>query len=201
MQLFLNELFGAVGQLLLFCLIPFIWWLVTARKENFFSWIGLKKGHCKSSSVKIIVMILTAVGAYAGLSVLCIQRLPEGITTAGGQFAGMGSKAIPATLLYGYIRTGLSEEIVFRGFILKRCSAKFNFVVGNTVQAVLFGFMHGIPFGLATGNVLVMILLTVLPGAFGWFEGWLNEKHFEGSILPSWLIHGTINLITALLSL
>ena len=40
----INELLGSVVQILLFTLIPFIWWLITARKkENFFSWIGLKK--------------------------------------------------------------------------------------------------------------------------------------------------------------
>ena len=39
-----NELFSSIVQILLFTLIPFIWWLITARKkENFFSWIGLKK--------------------------------------------------------------------------------------------------------------------------------------------------------------
>lgn len=39
-----NELIGSIVQILLFTLIPFIWWLITARKkEKFFSWIGLKK--------------------------------------------------------------------------------------------------------------------------------------------------------------
>ena len=39
---FINELVGAIAQVLVFSLIPFIWWLITARKkESFFSWIGL----------------------------------------------------------------------------------------------------------------------------------------------------------------
>ena len=39
MSLFLEELTGAVFQLVLFSLIPLIWWLITARKkENFFEW-------------------------------------------------------------------------------------------------------------------------------------------------------------------
>lgn len=44
MSKFLNELISSILQIILFSLIPFIWWLTTARhKESFFSWIGLKK--------------------------------------------------------------------------------------------------------------------------------------------------------------
>ena len=44
LEVFFNELIGAVIQLLIFALIPFIWWLITARKkESFFKWIGLKR--------------------------------------------------------------------------------------------------------------------------------------------------------------
>ena len=40
----LNELIGAVVQVLLFALVPLIFWYITSRKEtSFFAWIGLKK--------------------------------------------------------------------------------------------------------------------------------------------------------------
>lgn len=202
MNIILDELSGALLQLILFSCVPFIWWLITARKkETFFNWIGLKKGKCESSKIKIFSMIVLSAGIYIGLTALCISFLSEGITTAGSQFKGKGMIAIPAAVFYAFIRTSLAEEIVFRGFILKRVSAKFGFSTGNLVQAILFGLMHGIPFGMATGNIVVTVCLTLLPGAFGWFEGWLNEKQVEGSILPSWMIHGTMNLITTLLSL
>ena len=98
------------------------------------------------------------------------------MTTAGSDFAGKGFAAFPAVLAYGFIRTGLSEEIVFRGFLLKRFGEKYGFITGNIIQAILFGMMHGIPFGLATHNIPVAIVMTMLPGAFGWFQGWMNEK-------------------------
>ena len=47
----------------------------------------------------------------------------------------------------------------------------------------------------------VAIVMTLLPGAFGWFQGWMNEKRCGGSIIPSWLLHGTINVAVAALSL
>lgn len=202
MKLFITELAGAIGQLLLFTLIPFIVWLIAAgKKENFFRWIGLKKAACTSSTVRVIVISLIAIGAYIGLTSVSMKFLPDGITTAGSSLAGKGATAIPAAIASSFIRTALSEEIVFRGFILKRVASKFGFSAGNFVQALCFGLIHGIPFGLVTGNILVTILLTLLPGAMGWFMGWLNEKNFQGSILPSWLIHGFINLTVTLLNI
>ena len=44
MDLLVTKVVSSVVQIILFALIPFIWWLVTARKKmNFFKWIGLKK--------------------------------------------------------------------------------------------------------------------------------------------------------------
>ncbi|MBP5623454.1 MAG: CPBP family intramembrane metalloprotease [Lachnospiraceae bacterium] len=200
--MFVNEFIGALVQLLLFSLIPFIFWLIFGRKkENFFKWIGLKKIKHQGKPWVTLCAIVAATGLYIGITIAVLGFLPEGVTTAGSDFAGKGFIAFPAVLAYGFIRTGLSEEVVFRGFLLKRFAEKFGFVAGNTIQAVLFGLMHGVPFGLATHNIPVAIVMTLLPGAFGWFQGWMNEKRFGGSIVPSWLLHGTINVIVAALSL
>ena len=40
----INMLITAIVQVVLFSALPFIWWLVTARKKmSFFAWLGLKK--------------------------------------------------------------------------------------------------------------------------------------------------------------
>ena len=200
--LFVNEFVGASVQVLIFSLIPLIFWLISARKkQNFFQWIGFQKVRHEGKWPVTACAIVIATGAYIGLTILAVSFLPEGVTTAGSDFAGKRFSAFPAVLAYGFIRTGLSEEIVFRGFLLKRFGEKFGFIAGNIIQAALFGMMHGIPFGLATHNIPVVIVMTILPGAFGWFQGWMNEKRFGGSIIPSWLLHGTINVIVATLSL
>lgn len=197
----LNELVGALIQVLLFSLIPLIFWYVTAhKKESFFKWIGLKKPLC-DSSLKMALLSIVVTLVYFIIVSRCIKFLPEGITTAGSQFAGQGILALPSVFFYAFLRTALSEEILFRGFLLKRIQSRFGFMTGNCVQALLFGLMHGIPFGLATNNALAFLLLTLIPGLFGWYQGWLNEKKCEGSIIPSWLLHGCINLLTAVLSL
>ncbi|MCR5640135.1 MAG: hypothetical protein K6G04_02140 [Lachnospiraceae bacterium] len=61
--------------------------------------------------------------------------------------------------------------------------------------------MHGVPFGLATGNLLVAVALTLLPGAIGFYLGWVNEKQCGGSILPSWLLHGITNVVVSCMTL
>ncbi len=197
----LNELVGALIQVLLFSLIPLIFWYVTAhKKESFFKWVGLKKPLC-DSSLKMALLSIVVTLVYFIVVSRCIKFLPEGVTTAGSQFAGQGILALPSVFFYAFLRTALSEEILFRGFLLKRIQSRFGFMIGNCVQALLFGLMHGIPFGLATNNALAFILLTLIPGLFGWYQGWLNEKKCEGSIIPSWILHGCINLLTAVLSL
>ena len=197
----LNELIGAVVQVLFFLLIPLaVWYAAARKKESFFSWIGLKKPVCKNKAITI----LSAIGMtllYIAAMNASVKILPDGVTAAGSQFAESGLKALPAVFFYAFVRTALAEEILFRGFVLKFIQKKAGFAAGNTVQALLFGLMHGIPFGLVTKSVLAFMLLTLLPGLFGWYQGWMNEKQCDGSIVPSWLLHGTINFVTAAASL
>lgn len=80
-----------------------------------------------------------AVTAYGILTSALMAAYSDGITAAGSSFAGMGMAALPAVIVYSFIRTGFSEEFLFRGFLLKRISRRWGFIVGNTVQALLFG--------------------------------------------------------------
>ena len=197
----LNELIGAVVQVLLFALVPLIFWFVTARKkESFCKWIGLEKPECKEPWKAVLLTGIVAL-LYIGAMAMCVRILPEGITTAGSMYAGQGISALPSLFFYAFLRTALSEELLFRGFILKRVQDIKGFSVGNTVQALLFGLMHGIPFGIVTRSISALFLLTLIPGLFGWYEGWLNEKRCGGSIVPGWMVHGCLNLLTGILSL
>lgn len=197
----LNELIGAVVQVLLFSLVPLIFWYITARKkESFFAWIGLKKPVCKNPLKAVLLTVVLAL-IYIAATNMCIKILPEGVTTAGAQFTGQGIAALPAIFFYAFLRTALSEEILFRGFILKRLQDKWGFAAGNTVLALFFGLMHGIPFGIVTKSAAALFWLTLIPGLFGWYQGWLNEKQCEGSIVPSWIVHGCMNFLTSILSL
>ena len=44
MNLFITELISGIIQVIVLSIIPFLWWIITARKkEGFFHWIGIKK--------------------------------------------------------------------------------------------------------------------------------------------------------------
>lgn len=195
---FLSLLFSSMIQLVAFCFIPFVWWLITDRKTNFFNWIGLKKPVFKGSKFKIFGVIISVAGLYIVAMFFILSTLLGDVTTATSQFAGKGLSTLPSILVYAIIQTSLSEELFFRGFLCKRLVNCFGFMVGNIIQSLLFGLLHGIPFGLATGKWFVCVLLTILPAIIGFTQGWLNEKKANGSIVPSWILHGLMNILSAL---
>ena len=139
--MFLNQLLNAIIQVVLFSIIPFIWWLVTARKkENFFQWLGVKKPECESKKNLIITMaIIFAICYFTGEFAIWLRG---DVAAADSAYKGMGLAALPSVLVYSFIQTGLSEEILFRGFLLKRLTAKFGFTIANIIQALIFGAIH-----------------------------------------------------------
>ena len=198
MNLLITKIVSSIAEILVFTLVPFIWWLITARKEcSFFSWIGLKKiGNEKGKN--ILFSIFGVEVAFMVLSVFMLHSI-KGIETATSDFAGLGAAAIPAILVYAIFNTALPEEILFRGFILKRLSGKCGFVGANTMQSIIFGIIHGWMFFSLVGSVKA-VLITVFTGMIAWAMGFLNEKGADGSILPSWCIHAVANIFSGICS-
>lgn len=199
MELLLNKIIGSVLQMILFAIVPWIWWAVTARKsQGFFQWIGLKR----VGSVKRKALYIWCGAVMAGFILLgtWILSVVSGMETATSVFRGLGMAALPAAGIYAFFNTALPEELLFRGFLLKRISARMGFAAGNLIQSALFGLLHGVMFWGIAGPVqsIAIILFT---GAIGWCFGFINEKQANGSIAPSWLIHGVTNLFSASVSL
>ena len=198
MELFINQLLSSIATILVMLLLPLIWWLVTARKaQNFFLWIGLKRVETEKKAT-LLLWFLGAAAAF-GLTSLLLPRLTQGTgaVLATARFSDLGWSALPAVAVYAVLSTAFWEECLFRGFLLKRLAHRFGFPVGNIVQAVVFGLMHGVMFFAAVG-VLRAILVTLLTGTIGWGLGYLNEKQAGGSIFPSWTIHALSNLIAGM---
>lgn len=197
--MFLNQLLNAIFQVVLFSVIPLVWWFVTARKkENFFKWLGIKK--TASEDVKNLILSIAAIIVVCFLVGELAVWMRGDVAAAESAYKGMGLAALPSVLVYAYIQTGLSEEILFRGFLLKRLAAKFGFTVANIIQALIFGAIH---LTMVWGQVgiiagIVIVIYPMIPAvAFAY----LNEKKADGSILPSWIAHGTLNTISTLFSL
>ena len=190
MILFINKIVSSVLQIILFAIIPFVWWLITARKkQKFAQWIGLKKIEGDRKTAAAISLVSAA---FLLLGVLTLYAVRD-IETAASEFAGLGIAAIPAILIYAAFNTALPEELLFRGFLLKRLANKFGFGVANAIQALLFGMLHGVMFFSLAGAVKA-VLIIVFTSVVAWFMGYVNEKKSNGSIIPSWIIHTVSNL-------
>lgn len=196
MSLFISTLVSAVIQVILLSLVPFIWWLIFHRKkESFFSFVGIKKPD-KSKVKSIFIAMIGVLLVCEGLGIIekyCLR----GFETADSTFSGMGISAIGSVIVYAFVQTAFSEEIFFRGFLLKRLSAKLGLAIGSKITAVIFGAMH-VALVYATGRTLGIIsfvTLLVYPMVVSLLLTWVNEKKANGSILPGWFIHGIINLI------
>lgn len=110
MELFINIILSSIGQIILFTVVPFIWWVITARKQqSFFKWLGLKKFERKGKIVTdifILSILFTIVGVFLLYSV-------RNIETATSRFARLGVKAIPAITVYALFNTSFPEELFF----------------------------------------------------------------------------------------
>ena len=207
MELIISNISTSVINLIVFSLIPFLWWFFRHRKETgFFRWLGFIRPHLWS---KWWVLIVFAVVYYFFYN-FDFTRLVDPDTLAyiesssavsANAFAGLGAAAIVPAPIENFIANGVAEEILYRGFLCKRLCGKLGTVVGILLQAVLFGLMHYILYIISGLNVgLWYHTLTFLfTGMGALLLGWLNEKIFNGSILPSILLHGAGNFISTML--
>lgn len=195
----INLIIGSVVQIIIFSIIPFIWWFIKKRKETSFSrWIGLKKPVIQNIKKYILSFSFTII-LFLNLNFL-IPLLVEKSDIATSQFAGQGISALIPALIYSFLQTGFSEEILFRGFLTKTLANKFGFKVGNYIQAMVFGLMHGIMFISVIGMFRTIIVIFIT-GAIGLLMGWINENQSEGSIISSWLLHGSANMISSIIAM
>lgn len=207
MALILSGIITAGVNLLVFSFIPFLWWFFRHRKEDsFFKWLGFIRPRLKS---KWWMLLLFAVIYYffynfdftQWISPETMEYLEGSGSVSVNAFAGIGAAAILPAFIENFIGNGVAEEILYRGFFCKRFSHKLGCVKGILLQAVLFGLMHNALYLLAGLQVglwyhLLMFLFT---GMAALLLGWLNEKIFNGSILPGILLHGAGNFLNSML--
>lgn len=198
-MMLINRIVSSIIEIILISLIPFIWWSVTARKEqNFFKWLGLKKIEKENMKKSLTGIFLISI-LFMILSVLTLYMIKD-VETATSKFQGLGISGLLPALVYAIFNTSLPEEIFFRGFLQKRLSNKFDFLIANIVQSTLFGLMHGIMFFSLTG-ALKAVMLILLTGTVAFAMGYINEKKANGSIIPSWTIHALANIFSSVIEM
>ncbi|MGJ3232829.1 MAG: CPBP family glutamic-type intramembrane protease [Oceanicaulis sp.] len=198
----LNEIISAVLQLGFVLIICALAWLVFARRRSGFrAWIGLTAPTPASMGWALVLFAGWSVISSALYFLPAFTALAGGTGTVAGQLSehGFSAELVAVILVIALIKTGLSEEILFRGLIGKRLIGWLGFWTGNTLQAVLFGAIHLAVFLVPGGPSFSWMLAGLLvagPGAAGWIMGFANEKLGNGSIAPGWLIHGLGNAVS-----
>lgn len=194
----LTSIVNALIQIVIFLVLPFLWWFLTDRK-NFFNWLGFKKitVHNQKNFLASTILILI----FSVLISVYIVPYVVGISDmATAEFSGKGLSALIPAIIYAFFKTSLAEELFFRGFIGKRLIARLGFHYGNFIQASLFGILHFALFYSLVGPVKSLVVL-FLTGLMGWLMGYINEKGANGSILPSWIVHGVVNMSASLMAM
>lgn len=76
----LSLILSSIIQILLAAILPFIWWLITARKQlSFFHWLGIRKPIITDKK-KFISIFVGTILLYSCLSFLVIPLMLKGST-------------------------------------------------------------------------------------------------------------------------
>ena len=194
-----SKIISSIVEIVLISLIPFIWWIATAKqKENFFKWIGIKEIEKKNKKTTLISTLLISL-MFILVSIFTLNIIKD-IETATSEFKGLGISALLPALIYAIFNTSLPEEIFFRGFLLKRIASKFGYLIANIIQSIIFGLLHGIMFFNILGVVKTIIII-FFTGLIAFAMGYVNEKKANGSILPSWFIHALSNIFASIVEM
>lgn len=207
LDLIMKSISTIISNIIIFLIIPFLWWLIKYRKDtSFFKWIGLIKPKLKGEWWMIIVFAIAYgffylfnFNMFADDKSLEVIQTSESISS--NAYTGLGAIAIIPALLTTLIANGFCEEALFRGFICKRLCNKFGKIAGLIVQGILFGLLHNALYIL--GGVAISlqfhIVVFIFTGMAGFLLGVLDEKIYNGSIIPSILLHGLGNFIVNLM--
>jgi membrane protease YdiL (CAAX protease family) len=196
----INETIGALLQIIIFTLIPFLVYLIKNKSKNgFLTYIGLKKSTKKANYLATLACLIFVLPMIILILVNSefkeIMFDPNSIT---GKFRqmGVGLNSIILLLIMAIFKTSLSEEILFRGFIAKRLISLLGFQKGNILQSILFGIIHTALFAIITSNIFFLLVIFIIPSIGAYVSVYLNEKIGNGSIFPGWISHGLANILT-----
>lgn len=138
-----------------------------------------------------------AVGA--AVSVILILWPPSlqsslGEGSAFRSFGGLGlsTTSVLMAFVYGVIKTGFVEELLFRGLIAGSLSRRLSLLWANLIQAIIFLVPH--LFVLTVAPRMWPILPVIFAGAL--FAGWVRIR--SGSMVGPWIIHAFANVTMGL---
>lgn len=183
-------------QIIVFCIIPFLYWLMRARKKcSFFKYIGMYTPQKVSSARTLVIFMALYIVIYGIVHFTEISKITQ---PSADSFKDLGLVAVIPAFFVSFIQQAMAEEILFRGFIMKRLVSGTGLLAGNIIQAAIFGSVH-VLFSISDSkNLIAYVIIFISTAAGGWLLGYLSEKLLNGSIIPSIMLHGLGNFIMVL---
>ena len=153
-------------------------WRNRAPLADALAWAGLQRGEAR-------YFWICAAAALVVVAGLLLWPPPLGPLTREGsaahRFAGVGLTpgSVTASLLYGVVQTGLSEELLFRGFLMTRLRrATGSWFIAVVVTSAVFTVLHA--FEQTRGALITIAVLSVF---FSVLTVWRR------SIVPAMVAH------------
>ncbi|MTI61910.1 MAG: CPBP family intramembrane metalloprotease [Firmicutes bacterium] len=193
MNVLVNEFIKLIINLILFSFIPLIWYLVKEKKlKGFINSLGIYiPSKINYSELFIPILVVYIIILVANITVILLGY--SGRSSLDTQDITVFTLFL-YLLLYG-LKTGLAEEIFFRGFIAKKLIKKIGFLKGNIIQAVIFALPHFVMEGKASQvDIVVRIINAFL---LGYIFGYVMHKKSDGSIIPIIIAHIIINMVSS----
>ncbi|WMM24017.1 CPBP family intramembrane glutamic endopeptidase [Tissierella sp. MB52-C2] len=190
----ISEFINTITNILLFTIIPLIWYLTKEKTfRGFIHSLGIYKPRkINLLSTFFIVTVVYLITLMANATVILTGNSGRNLVDIKGYST---IELCLYLLLYG-IKTGIAEEIFFRGFIAKKLIKRFGFSKGNVVQAIVFAIPHFVIMGTAsTVDIIVRIINAFL---LGYLLGYIMDKKADGSIIPCMISHILINIVSSI---
>ena len=138
-----------------------------------------------------IPLILLAIFVFPDL----YRHPPQGTTLYYYAHLGFSFSSIGIAFLNEFFFTALGEEVFFRGLVGGWLMRRFGFLVGNTLQTLIFLLPHFLTLLVAA----YLWPLLAFPALLGWLNGWLRYK--SDSVLPGMLVHALGNTLSDVLAM
>lgn len=207
-----------ITYLAVFSAVPFFWWFFKYRKEiPFFSWVGFIEPRLKSrwwilAALAVLYCLLNVVDLSGFLETRAVETIEylEGSVVKQITIQNTGHRVqtdivmILSFYFMNFFGIGVGTEIFFRGFLCKRLCSRFGTDKGIVIQAFINALIWILVFFVSERNQFVHVsvlyyILTLLLNSFrGLLLGSINEKVFNGSVIPSMFLVGAVSFILSI---
>lgn len=193
-----NSVLSSSIQLIVFGGAPFFIYLTYHRWRHKRTLTAIcKRAGLQIGQPRYLLYSLVAAAILTATLIIWTPPLEPLIRKGSAQsnFAGLGitMKSVTMALLYGVVKTGFTEELLFRGLIAGSLSRRLSVMWANLIQALIFLLPH-----LAV-LLFAPELWTLLPAVFAiaLVLGWIRIK--SGSMIGPWILHSSGNVAFSLI--